>query len=99
MYIENVIIGNPLVHPMHLLAEDEKDWNELEKTQTHFTSETYLPKILVEIGLAQSANQIRKNSPQLNITFDKSKLGFIKMKVNKKHFLYIVIGEDKEYNW
>lgn len=98
MYIENVVIGNPIVHPMELLAKDEKDWNELEKNQTYFTNENYLPKILVEIGLAQSANQIRKNSPHLNITFDKDKLDFKKIKINKKHILYIVVGENKEYN-
>ena len=99
MYIENVVIGNPLVHPMELLAKNEEDWNQLEKDQTYFTYENYLPKILVEVGLAQSANQVRKNSPHLNITFDKSNPNFIKMKVNKKHFLYIIVGEDKEYSW
>lgn len=99
MYIENVIIGSPLVHPMELLARDEEDWEKLEKAQTHITNETYLPKILVEIGLAQSSNQIRKNSPHLNVTFDMSKPDFFKIKVNKKHFLYVLIGENKDYIW
>lgn len=34
MYIENIVIGKPLVNPLDLLAKDADDWNinELEKT-------------------------------------------------------------------
>ena len=93
MYIENVVIGKPLVHPKELLAENDEDWEKVEKEKTLFTNETFLPKILVEIGVSKSVNQVRKNSPQLNITFDISKPDFFKIKISKKRFLYVIIGE------
>lgn len=93
MYIENIVIGEPLVHPAELLAENKEDWENVEKEKTFFTNETYLPKILVEISISNSVSQVRKNSPQLNITFDISKPDFFKIKISKKRFLYVIIGE------
>jgi len=31
MYVENIVIGKPVVEPQHLFALDEDDWNRIEK--------------------------------------------------------------------
>lgn len=51
MYIENIVIGKTIAEPKSLLALNDKDWfgNELDKTW--FTNETFLPRILVDIGI------------------------------------------------
>ena len=92
MHIENIVIGKPLVEPAKLLAIDNTDWEENEKSQTLFTEERFLPKILVENGFYPSVSEIRRNRPDLMITLDK--VDFInKLKVKKKQFIWIVVGE------
>ena len=34
MYIENIIIGKPIVEPSIMFATDEDDWNKIEKEKT-----------------------------------------------------------------
>lgn len=89
MYIENIVIGNPVYSVNELLSFNNKDW-EIEKEKTYFTNERYLPRILVDIGVVKSANEVRKNKPQMNITLDK--LDFMEIKWGKKK-LWIVVGE------
>ena len=31
MYIENIVIGKPIVEPPTMFAADEYDWNKVEK--------------------------------------------------------------------
>ena len=92
MYIENIVIGKSLIEPQYIFASDQEDWDKNEKEKTYFTDERYLPKILVELGLYPSVSQIRKNKPDLMITFDKPDFVF-KLKVKKKHWLWILVGE------
>lgn len=92
MYVENIVIGKPIVTPETMFASDEKDWERVEKEKTYFTNERFLPKILVEIGIYPSINEIRRNKPELMITLDK--LDFIsELKVRKKHKIWILVGE------
>lgn len=30
-YIENIVIGNPIVEPQQMFALDENDWNRIEQ--------------------------------------------------------------------
>lgn len=60
-YIENVVVGVPLVEPCDMFALDMEDWERMEKDKTHYTNETFLPKILVEIGVAPSVSEVRRN--------------------------------------
>lgn len=92
MYIENIVIGKSLIEPQYIFASDQEDWDKNEKEKTYFTDERYLPRILVELGLYTSVSQIRKNKPDLMITFDKPDFVF-KLKVKKKHWLWILVGE------
>lgn len=91
-HIENIVIGKPLCEPSDLFASDEQDWKENEEKQTFFTEERFLPKILVELGIYPSISEIRRNRPDLVVTLDK--VDFInKLKVKKKQFMWIMIGE------
>lgn len=91
MYIENIVIGNPIVEPSLMFSKDEDDWDEVEKEKTYFTEERFLPRILVDIGIYPSVNEIRRNKPELMLTLDK--LDFIDcLKVSKKRKVWILIG-------
>lgn len=92
MYIENIVIGKPVVDLQQLFAADEDDWDRTEKEKTYFTEERFLPRILVDIGIYPSISEIRRNKPQLVVTLDH--LDFIdEVKVSKKRKLWIVVGE------
>lgn len=91
-YIENIVIGRPLVHESGLLALTPIDWVENEKAKTYYTDERFLPKILVQLGIYPSIAEIRRNKPDLMIELNK--VDFIdRLKVSKKRFLWIVVGE------
>lgn len=92
MYVENIVIGNPIVEPSSMFAKDEDDWNNVEKEKTYFTEERFLPRILVNIGIYSSVNEIRRNKPELMVILDK--LDFIDcLKVSKKRKVWILVGE------
>ena len=92
MYVENIVIGNPVVEPQQLFAADENDWNRTEKEKTYFTEERFLPRILVDIGIYPSISEISRNKPQLVVTLDH--LDFMdEVKVSKKRKLWIAVGE------
>ncbi len=92
MHIENIVIGNPIVDPASMFGKDEDDWNSAEKEKTYFTEERFLPRILVNIGIYPSVNEIRRNKPELMVTLDK--LDFIDcLKVSKKRKVWILVGE------
>ena len=91
-YIENVVIGNIDTCESDLFAYDERDWCQNEVDKTYYTNERFLPKILVTLGIYPSVSEIRKNKPDLMITL--SAKDFIsKLKVAKKRYLWIAIGE------
>ena len=92
MYIENIVIGKPIVEPFIMFATDEDDWIKFEKEKTYYTDERFLPRILVDIGIYPSVSEIRRNKTELMISLDK--LDFINnLKVSKKRRLWILVGE------
>lgn len=91
-YIENIVIGSIDTCESDLFAYDEKDWCQNEVDKTYYTNERFLPKILVALGIYPSVSEIRRNKPDLMITL--SAKDFIsKIKVAKKRYLWIAIGE------
>lgn len=91
-YIENVVIGTPIAYPCEMFAESEEDWKRIESEKTYYTEERFLPKILVELGIYPSINEIRRNRPNLMINLDD--IDFIdELKVSKKRKLWILVGE------
>ena len=91
-YIENVVIEKPIADPIQMFALDESDWNRIEQEKTYYTEERYIPKVLVELGIYPSINEIRRNKPNLMLTLDK--IDFINaLKVSKKRKLWILVGE------
>lgn len=92
MYVENIVIGKPIVEPSTMFSIDEDDWNRTEKEKTYYTDERFLPRILVNIGIYPSVSEIRRNKPELMIEL--SKLDFLdNLKVSKKRRLWILVGE------
>ena len=90
-YIENIVIGTPLVSAKELLSANDNDWVNVEFEKTIFTNERYLPNILVQLGIYPSISEIRRNKPELMIRLDK--IDFINIKPKKKHPLWIIVGE------
>ena len=92
MYVENIVIGKPVVESQQLFAADENDWKKTEEEKTYYTEERFLPRILVDIGIYPSISEIRRNKPQLVMTLDH--LNFMDgLKVSKKRKLWIAVGE------
>ena len=91
-YIENIVIGTPIADPKDMFSSSDDDWNAIEKEKTYYTNERFLPRILVELGIYPSVNEIRRNKPGLVKTLDG--LDFIDdLKVKKKRKLWILVGE------
>ena len=90
-YIENIVIGTPLVSAKELLSANDSDWINVEFEKTIFTNERYLPNTLVQLGIYPSISEIRRNKPELMIRLDK--IDFINIKPKKKHPLWIIVGE------
>lgn len=83
MYIENIVIGKPIVEPSTMFTADEDDWDKDEKEKTYYADERFLPRILVGIGIYPSINKIRRNKPELMIELNQ--LDFIdNLKASKK---------------
>ena len=92
MYIENIVIGKPIVEQSIMFATNEDDWERNEKEKTYYTDERFLPRILIDIDIYPSVSEIRRNKPELMISLDK--LDFIdNLKVSKKRRLWILVGE------
>ena len=92
MYVENVVIGKPIVEPSTMFSLDEDDWSRTEKEKTYYTEERFLPRILVDIGIYPSVNEIRRTKPDLMIELNQ--LDFLdNLKVSKKRRLWILVGE------
>ena len=91
-YIENIVIGTPIADPKDMFSSSDDDWNAIEKEKTYYTNERFLPRILVELGIYPSVNEIRRNKPGLVKTLDG--LDFIDgLKIKKNRKLWILVGE------
>lgn len=91
-HIENIVISKPLFEAKEMFSKSDKDWEETEKEMTFYTEERFLPKILVELGFYPSISEIRRNRPDLCITLDQP-IFIDKLKVRKKMFVWIYVGE------
>lgn len=93
-HIENVVIGFPIVDEKTMFSLDDEDWERIEKDKTFYTEERFLPNILVELGIAPSKGEIRRNKPQFMINLDK--LDFMEVKWGKKRIFVLVGCKTKE---
>lgn len=85
---QNVVIGNPVCEPHLMFAHNITDWEENEKQLTLFTTERFLPRIMVQCGLVSSVNEVRRNKPELMTELTNT--DFIEVKWGKKR-LYIQV--------
>ncbi|RHB41861.1 hypothetical protein DW886_14990 [Enterocloster aldenensis] len=91
MYIENIVIGNPIVEPSSIFGKDEEDWILFEQEKTYFTSERFLPRILVDLGIAPSISEVRRNRKNLVKTLEQ--LEYLEIKYGKRR-LFILVGKE-----
>ena len=89
-YIENIVIGNPIVEPAEIFAKDMKDWEQVEKEKTIWTDERNLAVILKELGIVKSVSEVRRNKPQFYVKLDK--LDFMEVKWGKRK-VFVLVGE------
>ena len=89
MYIENVIVGSPIVSEESMFSTDADDWANNERQKTVHTDERFLPKILVDIGVVPSISEVRRNKPVLMCNLDT--LDFIEVKWGKRK-IWILVG-------
>jgi hypothetical protein len=88
-YIENIVIGKPIVESCDIFAKDMEDWEKNEKEKTFYTEERFLPKILVEIGATKSISEIRRNRKDLMITL--YELDYKEIKLGKRR-IFVLVG-------
>jgi len=88
--VHNIVIGTPLVDLHHLLAQNPEDWDSVERQQTLFTEQRFLPAILKEAGIVQSTSEVRRNKPVLVTRLDKPDCLWVTWGRKK---VYIVVGE------
>ena len=89
-YIENIVIGKPIVSEASMFALDEEDWERVEKEKTYWTEERNLAVILKEIGVVKSVSEVRRNKPQYYVRLEK--LDFMEIKWGKRK-LFVLVGE------
>ena len=86
---QNIVVGQPLVEPMQLLSYDMDDWEFNEKSQTLFTNERFLPRIMKKAGIVESTSEVMRNRPELVVSLDH--LDCFWLKYGKRKF-YIIVG-------
>lgn len=86
---KNIIIGTPICHPWYMFCKEFDEWVNVEK-DVYYTEERYLPRIMVDIGLAPSVSEVRRNKTELMVRLDKP--DFIEVKWGKSR-LFIQVGE------
>lgn len=89
-YIENIVIGKPIVSESFIFALNDEDWENIEKEKTYWTEERNLAVILKELGIVKSVSEVRRNKPQLCVKLDK--LDYMEIKWGKRK-LFVLVGE------
>ncbi len=89
-YVENIVVGKPIVEPAEIFAKDMEDWEQVEKEKTIWTDERNLAVILKELGIVKSVSEVRRNKPQFCIKLDN--LDYMEIKWGKRR-LFVLVGE------
>lgn len=89
-YIENIVIGKPLVDESVFFSYDLEDWKCNEKDKTYYTNEHFLPKILVDLGITKSISEVRRNRKDYVKVLEP--FSYLEIKWGKRK-LFIIVGE------
>lgn len=90
---QNIVVGHPIVEPWTMFAESKEEFEVNKERDTLFTSDKFLPEIMVQAGIVSSKGEVRRNQPKLVKTLEP--LDFIEIKWGKKR-LFILVGYDTE---
>lgn len=90
--VVNIVIGKPLVSWQELCCSQNPTDNEIktERDFTLFTDERVPAKILKEIGVVKSTNEVRRNKPKLCEPLTDPDCFWLKWGKNK---FWVVVGE------
>ena len=91
-YIENIVIGKPIIPCELLLSNGTTDDMIAERDKTYFTDNRNIAQILKELGVVSSINEIRRNKPELCVTLANDYLDCSWVKWGKKKF-YVIVGQ------
>ena len=89
-YVENIVVGKPIVEPADIFAKNMEDWEQVEKEKTIWTEERSLAVILKDLGVVKSVSEVRRNKPQLCIKLET--LDYMEIKWGKRK-LFVLVGE------
>lgn len=88
--IQNIVIGKPLVEPWCLISKNKEEFESCDKNNTFFTTERFLPKILVNAGIVKTTSEIKRNKPELWVSLDSLDCLWVKWGKQK---IFIIVGE------
>ena len=88
-YIENIVINSPLVPSEEIFALSHEDWINIEQDKTYYTEETFFPRIMVDIGVAKSTSEVKRNKPEL--VKELNNYDYLEIKWGKRK-LFILVG-------
>lgn len=88
-FIENIIIGLPIVNPTTLYSDGSITDINNENEKTYCTHERNLAKIFKEIGVVSSISEIRRNKPELCKDLVDLDCFWVKW---GKHRFYVIVG-------
>ena len=88
-FIENIVIGYPIVSPVRLYSDGTMEDINNENAKTYITSERNIAKILKELGVVSSIGEVRRNKPELCKDFNDLDCFWIKW--GKRKF-YVIVG-------
>lgn len=107
MFVENIIIGKPIVSFEEFFCNGIPDTAMIEREKTIWTNERFLPKILggeieasveengekslIKLGIALSVSEVRRNRKDL--VKELNYLDFLEIKYGKRK-IFILVGED-----
>lgn len=89
-YIENIVIKSPIVPPEEIFASSYEEWINIEQDKTYYTEETFLPRIMVELEIVKSVNEVRRNKPGL--VKELNEYDYLEIKWGKRK-LFILVGK------
>ena len=89
-YIENIVIKSPIVPPEEIFASSYEEWINIEQDKTYYTEETFLPRIMVELEIVKSVNEVRRNKPGL--VKELNEYDYLEIKWGKRK-LFMLVGK------
>ena len=84
--LKNIVIKKPIAQEWAMFECEPEDY---DPSETYYTEEVYLPRIMKDLGIVPSVSEVRRNKPELCVELNH--LDYLEIKWGK-HMLYILVG-------